>query len=124
MSISNYLEVALLDAVTNSTAYDNNGGMFVKLHIGDPGEAGTSNAAGETTRKQLTNAASAAGVFTSVNDLAWTSVSTSETYSYVSVWDNVSAGNCLFTGALTASKAVNSGDNFTIPTGSLTITLD
>lgn len=124
MSISNYLEVALLDAVTNSTAYDNAGGMFVKLHIGDPGEAGTSNAAGETTRKQLTNAASSAGVFTSVNDLAWTNVSTSETISHVSVWDDVSAGNCLWVGALTASKALIAGDSFTIPTGSFTLTLD
>ena len=124
MSISNYLEVALLDAVTNSTAYDNAGGMFVKLHTGDPGEAGTSNAAGETTRKQLTNAACSAGVFTSVNDLAWTNVSTTETISHVSVWDNVSAGNCLWVGALSASKALTAGDTFTIPTGSFTLTLD
>ena len=124
MSMANYLETALMDAVANSIAYDNNGGMFVKLHIGDPGEAGTSNAAGETTRKQLTNAASSGGVFTSVNDLVWTNVSTTETISYISVWDASSAGNCLFTGALTASKAVTAGDTFTIATGSLTLTFD
>lgn len=124
MSISNYLETALMDAVFNSAAYDNNGGIFVKLHIGDPGEAGTNNAAGETTRKQATNAASAAGVFTSTNDLIWTSVSTAETYSHISLWDNVAAGNCLWVGALTASKLVAVGDTFTIATGSLTVTLD
>ncbi len=124
MSISNYLEGALMDAVFNSIAYDNNGGVWVKLHIGDPGEAGTTNAAGETTRKQLTNAASSGGVFTSTNDLIWTNVSTSETYTHISLWDASVAGNCLWSGALTASKAVIAGDTFTIPTGSLTVTLD
>ena len=123
MSASDYLEVALLDAVTNSTAYDNAGGMFVKLHIGDPGEAGTSNAAGETTRKQLTNAASVAGTFTSVNALTWTNVASTETISHVSVWDHVSAGNCLVSGALTASKAVTAGDTFDIAIGALTIAI-
>ncbi len=97
---------------------------YIKLHIGDPGENGTANAAGETTRKSITGAASSNGVFTSVNDLIWTNVSTSETYSYVSLWDDVAAGNCLWSGALTTPKAVIAGDTFTIPTGSLTVTLD
>lgn len=123
MSISNYAESALLDALFNNASLAV-AARYVKLHIGDPGEAGTSNAAGETTRKSVTGAAAASGTFTSVNDLVWTSVSTSETYSYVSIWDHVSAGNCLWTGALTASKAVNSGDTFTIATGSLTVSLD
>lgn len=124
MSISNYLEGALMDAVFNSVAYDNNGGVWVKLHIGDPGEAGTANAAGETTRKQLTNAASSGGVFTSTNDLVWTNVASSETLSHVSLWDASTNGNCLWVGALTASKAVVAGDTFTIATGSFTATLD
>ncbi len=97
---------------------------YVKLHISDPGEAGTSGAAGETTRKSVTGAAAASGTFTSTNDLAWTNVSTSETYSHISIWDDPSAGNCLWYGALTASKAVVAGDTFTIATGSLTVSLD
>lgn len=124
MSISDYLEQSLMKAVFNNTSYVNSTGVFVKLHIGDPGEAGTANAAGETTRKQATNALPVAGVFTSTNDLIWTNVSTSETYSYISLWDASSAGNCLWVGALTAAKAVIAGDTFTIATGSLTATLD
>lgn len=123
MSISNYGEGALLDSFFNNTSAAK-AARYVKLHTGDPGEDGTANAAGETTRKSVTGAASSGGVFTSVNDLAWTSVSTTETYTHISIWDASTAGNCLWTGALTASKAVNAGDNFTIPTGSLTVSLD
>lgn len=97
---------------------------YLKLHIGDPGEVGTANPATETTRKSITSAATSNGVFTSTNDLAWTNVAGSETYSHVSLWDASTAGNCLWSGALTASKAVTAGDNFTIPSGSLTVTLD
>jgi len=97
---------------------------YCKLHIGDPGEDGTANAAAETTRKAITSAATSNGVFTSTNDLIWTSVAGTETLSHVSLWDASSAGNCLWTGALTASKAVTAGDTFTIATGSLTVTLD
>lgn len=126
MSVSNFVETKVMDALFNnaSAAALTLSARYIKLHIGDPGEAGTANAAGETTRKSITSAASSNGVFTSANDLIWTSVSTSETYSHVSLWDDVAAGNCLWTGALTASKAVNSGDTFTIATGSLTVTLD
>lgn len=123
MSISNYLENAVLDAVGNATAYSATN-TYLKLHIGDPGENGTANAAGETTRKILSFAAASGGSMSSDADAAWTNVSTSETYSHVSMWDHVSAGNNLWNGALTASKTVTAGDNFTIPSGSLTLTLD
>ena len=123
MSISNFAENAILDAIFNNSALQKSA-RYVKLHTGDPGEAGTNNAAGETTRKSVTGAAASGGTFTSVNDLIWTNVSTSETYSHISIWDDPTAGNCLWTGALTASKAVNAGDTFTIPTGSLTVSVD
>ena len=35
--------------------------VWLKVHTGDPGSAGTSNASAETTRKQLTFAAPSAG---------------------------------------------------------------
>lgn len=126
MSISNYVETAVMDALFNnaSPAALQLSNRYVKLHIGDPGEAGTSNAAAETTRKSATSAASSNGVFTSTNDLTWTSVAGTETYSHVSLWDSSTAGNCLWVGAMTASKAVTAGDTFTISSGQLTVTLD
>jgi hypothetical protein len=127
MSVSDYAENKLLDAVFNATT--TGGGLptanvWVKLHTADPGEAGTTAAAGNTTRVQASFGSASGGTVTSDADVAWTSVSTTETYTHISLWDASTAGNCVWTGALTASKAVNSGDNFTIPTGSLTVSLD
>jgi hypothetical protein len=123
VSISNYGENALLDSFFNNTSAAK-AARYLKLYIGDPGEAGTNNAAGETTRKSITGAAASGGTFTSTNALTWTNVSTSETYSHVAIWDDPTAGNCLWTGALTASKAVNAGDTFDIAAGALTVSLD
>jgi hypothetical protein len=123
MSISNYAENAMLDALYNNIALQKSA-RYLKLHIGDPGEDGLNNAAAETTRKSITGAAASGGVFTSVNDLVWTNVAATETYSHASIWDASTAGNCLWVGALAAAKAVNAGDTFTIPIGSLTVTLD
>lgn len=124
MSIANFLEDKLLDLVFNGSAYSGQATVYVKLHTGDPGEACTNNAAGETTRQAATVGASASGTVTSDADITWTNVSTSETYSHISIWDASTAGNALWYGALTASKAVNAGDTFTIASGSLTISLD
>jgi hypothetical protein len=126
VSFSNYLETKVMDAIFNnaSPAAIQLSARYIKLHTGDPGEAGTANAATETTRKSLTSAATSNGVFTSTNDLAWVDVAGTETYTHVSLWDDVSAGNCLWTGALIASKAVNQHDNFTIASGSAIATLD
>lgn len=122
--ISNYLETVLVDLVFNATAYAGQSTVYTKLHIGDPGEAGTSNAAAETTRKATTLGAGSAGTVTSDADITWTNLAGTETLSHVSLWDNISAGNCLWKGALTATKAVVAGDTFTIASGSLSISLD
>jgi hypothetical protein len=123
MSISNYAEAAILNAIFNNVALQK-ANRYVKLHTGDPGEDCTANAATETTRKSLTGAAavSGAGTFTSVNDLIWTNVAATEAYTFVSIWDDPTAGNALWSGSLTANP-VTAGDTFTIPTGSLVVTL-
>ena len=123
MSVSNYAENKLLDAVCANTSYSV-AAVYIKLHIGDPGEACTSNAAAETTRKVVTFGAAASGTSTSNADATWTNVSTGETYSHISLWDAASAGNALWYGALTASKTVNAGDTFQISSTALTVSLD
>jgi hypothetical protein len=120
MSISNYAENKLLDTLRNqsfsvTTAY-------VALHTGDPGENGTSNAATETTRKAVSWSAASSGSMASSATLEWTNVAATETYSHWSLWDNSTAGNCLWKGALSSSAAVTAGDTFQIT--SLTLTLD
>jgi len=94
-----------------------------KLHTGDPGASGsTAAAAGDTTRKALTfNAASSGSMGLTSSPAAWTNGGTSETLTHISVWDSTSAGNFMYSAALTASQAWNTGNTFTLT--SLTISL-
>lgn len=124
MSISDYLENEVLDAVFNNTVGDLPvEAVYVQLHTGDPGEAGTANVAGETDRIQASFGAAASGAVANDAAIEWTSVSTSETYSHISLWDASTNGNCLWTGALTSSVAVVAGNDFTIAIGDLDVTL-
>lgn len=125
MSLSNYLENAFGNALRGGgagTSYTAPANVYAKLHTGDPGEDGTSNAAGETTRKEVTFGAASGGVISLSNSPSWTAVSTTETYSHVSIWDNSTAGNCLGSGALSSSVAVTAGDTFNLTALTVTIT--
>lgn len=117
--ISAYLANKFLDCLVNASGF-NIAAVYIQLHTGDPGSAGTSNVAGNNTRKSISEAAAASGSKASNADITWTSVSTSETYSYVSLWDASTLGNYLWSAALTSSVAVLAGDTFTISSGSLT----
>lgn len=114
---------AILDALCRSVAYSDPASFNVKLHTGDPGSAGTANAAGETTRKAVTFSAASGGAITNSGALTWTSVSTSETYSHVSFWSDIAAGTFLGSDALNTPRAVTAGDNFTIAAGDLDLSI-
>ena len=114
---------SMLDALARGVDYPGNSAVYVKLHTGDPGAAGTANAAGNTTRQQATFAAASGGANASNADVVWTNVNTAETYSHVSYWTASSGGTFLGSAPLTASKLVAVGDTFTIPTGSLTMSI-
>ena len=43
---------AFLASLLNGTAFTNYGTLYCQLHVGAPGSAGTSNVAGESTRKR------------------------------------------------------------------------
>ena len=119
--VSSYLANAWLDAVGNATAYSVST-VYVKLHVGDPGANGTSNAATETTRKAASFAAASSGSMASDAAITWTNISGSQDATHFTAWDNVSAGNFLFSGTITAN-AYSAGDTFTISSGALTVSL-
>jgi len=114
---------AMLNAFARGTDYAGNAAVWVKLHTGDPGSAGTSNAATETTRQQGTWAAASGGANSNSADIVWTNVSTSETYSHISFWTASTAGTFLGSDDLAVAKAVVAGDTFTIPAGSQTMAI-
>lgn len=120
MSISNYLENALLDTLRAQSFSVTD--VYLKLHTGDPGEDGTANAATEATRQVVPFAAASGGSMASSAAVTWTNVSTTETYTHWSAWDASTGGNCLWSGALSASASVAAGDTFQVT--SLTLTLD
>ena len=119
--ISSYLAGAWLDALGNNTSFAV-ANVYVKLHVGDPGAAGTSNPATETTRKEASFSAASSGTLTSDSALTWTNIAGSQDATHFTAWDNVSAGNFLFSGTITAN-AYTAGDTFTIASGSLTVSL-
>lgn len=114
---------AWLNAYARNQAYTQPAAFWVKLHTGDPGAAGTTAPASNTTRKQATFTAAAGGSTPTSADLAWTSVSATETYSHVSFWDASTGGAFLGSDDLATPRGVNAGDNFTIASGQLTITI-
>lgn len=120
MPISATFEENLLKALKNTapTIYEK---VWVKLHTGAPGVAGTENAATEATRK----ATKVTGTTTlkSESALEWVAVSTSETYKQVSLWSAETAGTFLWAGALEAEKAVSAGDTFKIAVEGLSVTI-
>ena len=122
MSISNYAELKILEHTTGKTAWTMPTTVYVALHTADPGEAATSSAASNTVRKAVSWATAASGAIASSATLEWTSVSATETYSHWSLWDASTAGNALWSGALSASASVVSGDTFQIT--ALTLSLD
>ena len=120
MSISNYGELAFLNTLRNTSFVVAQ--SYIKLHLGDPGEDGTLLPAANTLRKAVSFSAASAGSMAASATITWTSVPNTETYSHWSLWDAASAGNCLWTGALSSSASVTAGDTFQIT--SLTLTLD
>ena len=123
MPLSDTVKNAFLNALCRNTSYAN-AAVWVQLHTGDPGLAGTSNVAGNTTRQQATfGSVASGGAISNTVAVAWTAVSTSETYSYASLWSASTAGTFLGSAALTSSKVVNSGDNFSLPIGDVDVTI-
>lgn len=88
----------------------------VKLHTGDPGAAGTTNASSVTTRPTVTWSAASAGSKSMSNTPSWASWAgtNGEVVTHVSAWDATTAGNFLFSAALSASKTVNTGDTLNL----------
>jgi hypothetical protein len=113
----------ILDALLNSVAWTEPAEVWVKLHTGDPGAAGTSNAATETDRQQASFGTPSGGAATTDAVLTWTNVAATETYTHISLWDASTSGNFLGSDALNASKDVDAGDTFEIAAGDLDVTL-
>jgi hypothetical protein len=117
----------ILDAIGNNSSITTlpEAEAWIQLHTGDPGAAGTSNVAGNATRKQVSFGTPSGGVMSNDSAITWTSgeVDTSEDYTHWSLFDASTTGTFLGSGTMTAN-AVTSGDEFTIPTGELDLSFN
>lgn len=124
MSLSDFAENELLDALLNNGSFASGATVYVSLHTADPGEDGATEASGGSYARQASGGFAAAAAGTTDNDaiIDFTSMPAA-TITHVGIWDAVSAGNFLIGGALSASKTTNAGDTFRIAAGDLDVTL-
>ncbi len=119
MDFTNYGAEQTLRWVLGQTAQTPPAEFFVALHIGDPGNAGVNNPAGETLRVEyIPDAINVVGGVTGEafvlnnGDINWTNLAATETLSHVSIWDALTGGNSWYKGPLVAPVAVVAGGNF------------
>ena len=131
--MSDYLEVALLNATLNGVAFTAVNNPYVSLHTADPTDSGTGAGGGgtEVTGGSYARAASSfetasgtSGLVETDADITFpTATGTWGAVGWIGLWDAASSGNMLYHTALDTSKTIDSGDIFKITTGNLTVEL-
>lgn len=126
--MSDYLEVALLNATLNGTAFTAVNDPYVSLHTADPTDAGTgaevSGGSYARTAASFATASGTSGLVATDADVTFPTATASwGTVGWIGLWDAASGGNMLYHTALDTSKTIDSGDIFKIATGNLTVEL-
>jgi len=126
MSFSDYLETEILDHVFAGNAYSAPATIYIGLHTSNPDEddSGTEVSGGSYARQSMAFTVSGNTASNSAAVEFPTATASWGTVSHVGLYDASTAGNLLAYAALTASKTIDSGDVFRVPSGDLDITLD
>lgn len=121
--MSIYSANAFLNALFNNTPFSI-AQAYVKLHIGDPGVAGTANPATETARKSASFGTPSAGGVANDVAISWPVIAGSQDATHFSLWDTVgpAGGNFLGSGTNTSGAYV-AGDTYAVAIGALTLAL-
>lgn len=118
LSVTNLADgwLATIAGDDNGASFTAPGNVYVQLHDGDPGAAGTSNVSSVTTRPEAVFAAPSNGSMGLDNTPTWSNWAgdNGEEVTHVSLWDASSSGNFLLSAALSASKVINTGDTLTL----------
>lgn len=125
--MSDYLENKILNYVLKGTAYAAPSAIYVALFTADPTDAGTGTevTGGAYARQAITfNTATIGSSATSVDVLFPIASAAWGTVTHIGLYDAATAGNLLFSSALTTSKTVASGDQIKVAAGDVTVTLD
>jgi hypothetical protein len=125
-AMSNYLENALINATLRNTTYTSPAIVYIGLFTSDPTDAGsgTEVSGGSYARKAATFGAPSNGVSTISSAIEFNQATANwGTVTHFGIYDALTTGNLLYHGALTASKAIDTGDVFKFATSALTVTL-
>jgi hypothetical protein len=132
-AFTDYLEGAFINASLRGVNFTAPTSVFVSAHTAAPtdaapstGESGGTSYARVAVASTTANwAAPGAGGTTSNNNaITWPAAGSNwGTITHIAIWDAATNGNALYHGALTASKAVDTGDTLQIAAGELDITL-
>ncbi|HEY7804652.1 MAG TPA: hypothetical protein VIC30_09515 [Orrella sp.] len=124
-AFSDYLENKVLLHVFGASAYSAPGTLYLALYTSDPGDDNSGTECSGTSYARHTITFSVVADTASNNAAVEfpTAGSNWGTITHVGILDALTSGNLLAHGALTASKVVNSGDVFRVPSGDLDITL-
>jgi hypothetical protein len=134
---SNYLENKVLDHVLTATSYTAPGTRYLALFINTSGNAATNLESGILTdevsststgytRKSVAFGSASAGTSANSAQVSFdAATATWGTITHVAIMDGstVGAGNVLFYGAVSTTKLIESGDQFIVTTGNLTVSL-
>ena len=127
---TDYLELKLLDHSLGTASYTKPTTVYLGLHTTNPGETGSTTGEVSTSgtayaRQVVTFAAAASGSAASNATVTFSAATASwGTIGYISINDASTGGNMLYYGAVTTSKAIDTGDTFQVTSGNLTISLD
>jgi len=133
MSFSNFLENELLDHVFGGGTrnYSPPTNVFTGLSTADPGDdgAGLAEPSGNGYARKQTAASdwsvASGGALSNANPITFDEATGSwGTVTHVCLFDQLTGGNLLASGALSASKAVGAGDTVQFAAGDLDVTLD
>ena len=112
----------LLNTIGRSGTTFTAGSLYVKLHTADPGATAATAASAVTTRYAVTFSASSAGSMALTSMGGTWAMTATETISHISLWDASTAGNFLWSVALTTSKSVINGDTLSLSSLTLAFT--
>lgn len=124
-SKSDYLEDKLLDHVLKNTAYTSPTTVYVGLYTVAPSDAGggTEVSGNNYARKSVTFSSASGGATANSADVTFDTPSASwGTVVAFGIFDQLTTGNLLYWGDLTANKTINSGDTVKFLSGDIDIT--
>jgi hypothetical protein len=125
--MSNYLEGKVMDYVLKGTAFSAPAGRYLALFTSDPGEAGggVEVSGGAYARQPIAFNAFSAGSSVNTSDVTFPVATASwGNITHAAIYDAVTAGNLLFSGALGTAQTVNINNQLVFKAGQVIATLD